>query len=94
VRPEELGKLNKFIHLIGSRTHDLPACSIAPYYYVVQGRCNSTPNMSHLHFAFLFAFHTAVGVSLFWGYQTHGKLSGRMEWAEAVARLGKKRNAY
>jgi hypothetical protein len=27
MRPEELGKLKKFIHLIGSRTHDLPACS-------------------------------------------------------------------
>jgi hypothetical protein len=28
VRPEELGKLKKFIHLIGSRTLDLPACSV------------------------------------------------------------------
>jgi hypothetical protein len=28
VRPEGLGKLKKFIHLIGSRTRDLPACSI------------------------------------------------------------------
>jgi hypothetical protein len=29
VRPERLGKLKKkFIHLIVSRTHDLPACSV------------------------------------------------------------------
>jgi hypothetical protein len=27
---EGLGKLKTFLHLIGSRTHDLPACSIAP----------------------------------------------------------------
>jgi hypothetical protein len=27
-RPEGLGKLKKVIHLIGSRTRDLPACSI------------------------------------------------------------------
>jgi hypothetical protein len=30
VRPEGLGKLKKFILLIGSRTHDLPVCSIVP----------------------------------------------------------------
>jgi hypothetical protein len=31
VRLEGLGKFkNKFIHLIGSRTRDLPACSIVP----------------------------------------------------------------
>jgi hypothetical protein len=30
VRPEGLGKLIKIIHLIGSRTHDLPVCNIAP----------------------------------------------------------------
>jgi hypothetical protein len=30
VLPEGLGKLKKCIHLIGSGTHDLPACSIAP----------------------------------------------------------------
>jgi hypothetical protein len=28
--PEGLGKLKKFIHLIGSRTRDLLACSIVP----------------------------------------------------------------
>jgi hypothetical protein len=28
VRSEGLGKLKQFIHLIRSRTHDLPACSI------------------------------------------------------------------
>jgi hypothetical protein len=38
VRPEELGKLIKIIHLIGSRTRDLPVCnsvirifSLSPY---------------------------------------------------------------
>jgi hypothetical protein len=30
VRPEGLGKLKRFIHLIGSRTHGLPVCSIVP----------------------------------------------------------------
>jgi hypothetical protein len=30
VRPERLGKLKKFFHLIGSRTRDLAACSIVP----------------------------------------------------------------
>jgi hypothetical protein len=30
VRPEVLGKLEK-IHLIGTRSRDLPACSIVPY---------------------------------------------------------------
>jgi hypothetical protein len=30
VRPEGLGELEKLIHLIGSRTSDLPACSIVP----------------------------------------------------------------
>jgi hypothetical protein len=30
VRPEGLGKLKNFIHLIGSRTRDLPACSTVP----------------------------------------------------------------
>jgi hypothetical protein len=30
VRPEGLGKLKKFIYLIGSLTRDLPACSIVP----------------------------------------------------------------
>jgi hypothetical protein len=28
---EGLGKLKKCIHLIGSRTRDIPACSIVPY---------------------------------------------------------------
>jgi hypothetical protein len=28
VQPERLGKLKKFVHLIGYRTRDLPACSI------------------------------------------------------------------
>jgi hypothetical protein len=31
LRPEGLGKLIKIIHLIGSRTGDLPVCNIAPY---------------------------------------------------------------
>jgi hypothetical protein len=30
VRPEGLGNLIKIIHLIGSRTRDLPVCNIAP----------------------------------------------------------------
>jgi hypothetical protein len=30
VRPEGLGKLKKYIHLKGSRTLDLPACTIVP----------------------------------------------------------------
>jgi hypothetical protein len=30
VRLEGLGKLKKKIHVIGTRTHDLPACSIVP----------------------------------------------------------------
>jgi hypothetical protein len=30
VRLEGLGKLKKFIHLIGSRTRDFPACSLVP----------------------------------------------------------------
>jgi hypothetical protein len=30
VRPEGLGKLKNFVHLIGSRTCDFPPCSIAP----------------------------------------------------------------
>jgi hypothetical protein len=30
VQPEGLGKLKKFIVLIGSQTHDLPACGIVP----------------------------------------------------------------
>jgi hypothetical protein len=30
VRPEELGKFIKIIHLIGPRTRDLPVCNIAP----------------------------------------------------------------
>jgi hypothetical protein len=30
VRPGELGKLKKLIHIIGSRTRDLPARSTAP----------------------------------------------------------------
>jgi hypothetical protein len=30
VRPEEFDNLKKFIHLIGTRTRDLPACSIVP----------------------------------------------------------------
>jgi hypothetical protein len=30
VRPEGLGKLKTFIHLIGSRTRDLATCSIVP----------------------------------------------------------------
>jgi hypothetical protein len=30
VRPEGLGKLKEFIHLIGSRTRDLTSCSIVP----------------------------------------------------------------
>jgi hypothetical protein len=28
MQPEGLGKLKKFIHLIGSRTRNLPTCSI------------------------------------------------------------------
>jgi hypothetical protein len=28
VLPEGFGKLRKFVHLIGSRTRDVPACSI------------------------------------------------------------------
>jgi hypothetical protein len=30
VRPERLGKLKKLIHLTGSRTRDLTACSTVP----------------------------------------------------------------
>jgi hypothetical protein len=30
VRLEELGKFKNFIHLIGCRTRDLPACSTVP----------------------------------------------------------------
>jgi hypothetical protein len=30
VRPEGLGKLKKFIHLIGSRIRDLPTCRTVP----------------------------------------------------------------
>jgi hypothetical protein len=30
VRPEGLGKLKTLIYLIGSRTRDLPACSVVP----------------------------------------------------------------
>jgi hypothetical protein len=30
MRLKVLGKLKKFIHLIGSRTRDLPTCSIVP----------------------------------------------------------------
>jgi hypothetical protein len=30
VRPEGLGKLKTIFHLIGSRTRDLPACSMEP----------------------------------------------------------------
>jgi hypothetical protein len=30
VREEGLGELKKFIHLVGSRTSDLPACSVVP----------------------------------------------------------------
>jgi hypothetical protein len=30
VRPEGLGKLIKIVHLLGSRTRDLPVCNIAP----------------------------------------------------------------
>jgi hypothetical protein len=30
MRPEGLGKLIKVIHLIGSRTRDVPVCNIAP----------------------------------------------------------------
>jgi hypothetical protein len=30
VRPEGLGQLKKFLHLIGSRTRDFAACSIVP----------------------------------------------------------------
>jgi hypothetical protein len=37
VRPEGLDKLKKFDDLIGSQTHDLPACSIVPQ-----------PNASHV----------------------------------------------
>jgi hypothetical protein len=33
VRREGLGKLNKLIHLNGSRPHDLPACSMCPNLY-------------------------------------------------------------
>jgi hypothetical protein len=40
VQPDGLGKLKKFIHLIGSRTHDLPACSTVrqPLRYCVSPR--------------------------------------------------------
>jgi hypothetical protein len=38
VRPEALGKLKKFINLIGSQTRDLPACSIVP-----QQLCHRVP---------------------------------------------------
>jgi hypothetical protein len=36
VRPEELGKLKKIIHFIGSRAHDLPACSIVLLSYAAK----------------------------------------------------------
>jgi hypothetical protein len=35
VWPEGLGKLIKVIHLIRSRTHDLPACSIFKQYKIL-----------------------------------------------------------
>jgi hypothetical protein len=31
MRAEGLGKFEKFFHLVGYRTRDLPACSIVPY---------------------------------------------------------------
>jgi hypothetical protein len=44
LRPEGLGKLKKCIHLIGSRTHDFPACSIvpSPLRYRVSHLCEGT----------------------------------------------------
>jgi hypothetical protein len=50
VRSEGLGKLKTFIHLIGSRTLDLPACSVMlqplryrvpqdRFLYVIEKRC-------------------------------------------------------
>jgi hypothetical protein len=42
VLPKGLGKLNKFIHLIGSRTCHLPACSIVyEYVYTLQEKFRS-----------------------------------------------------
>jgi hypothetical protein len=46
VQLEGLGKLKKSIHLVGSRTHDLPACSIIiiiiiiiiPFFYALTGQ--------------------------------------------------------
>jgi hypothetical protein len=36
VRPEALGKLKKYIHLIGSQTRDFPTCSLFPPPYCIQ----------------------------------------------------------
>jgi hypothetical protein len=38
VRPEELDKLKKCIHLIRPQTCDLPACSIKALCYKLEGR--------------------------------------------------------
>jgi hypothetical protein len=38
VGPEGLGELEQFISLIGSRTRDLPACSIVPNHYAATTR--------------------------------------------------------
>jgi hypothetical protein len=38
VLPEGLGKLKKFIHLIGCRTRNIPACSIVPECYIQRRR--------------------------------------------------------
>jgi hypothetical protein len=47
VRPERLGKLNKFTHYMGYRNLDFPACSIVPY--PLRYRCVITDLISCLH---------------------------------------------
>jgi hypothetical protein len=55
VRLEGLGKLKKFNTLIGSQTHDLPACSIVP-------QATSPPNF-FVPYLFLFALPYLLRIS-------------------------------
>jgi hypothetical protein len=82
VRPEGLGKLKKFFHLIGSRTRDLPACSIvrqlSTYFLLVSSELNDTLTFPKQHFFFFISFaqYSYMGAHAMFGLEIVERLLG------------------
>jgi hypothetical protein len=91
VRPEGLGKFEK-IQLIGTRSRDLPACSIVPQplrYSVLRTGCRiCTPKRNEITGCYI-KFHIEELHYLYSSTNITRITSSRMGWAGHIAQMGR-----